>query len=268
MSLTSAKPSEARLDSRVAPFFSIVVPTYRSESVIAPLLQSLAGQTERDFELVVSDGASPDATLAVIEAYRDRLPALRIDSRVDDGIYDAINHGIKLSRGRWVLILGADDQLADRDVLATLRPLLGAASEPFVYGDVRVVGPNAMVADGARYGGRFTLARMLGQNICQQAILYRRDLLDQLGMFDTRYRLWADWHFALRAFNAVPTRWIDRVIALYAATGASSRTTDKAFQRDFGRIVRHLFLERPFNPRLLMALARHHYWNTRSGRST
>jgi len=253
--------------SRATPFFSIVVPTYRSEGVIATLLDSLVAQTEKDFELIISDGASPDATLTSVEAYRSRLPRLQVASRPDDGIYDAINKGIQISCGRWILVLGADDQLADSQVLAMLRPTLDACSEPLVYGDVRVIGSNAMVPDGARYGGRFTLARMLGQNICQQAVLYRRDLFERLGLFDTRYRLWADWHFALRAFNIVQTRWVDMVVALYAATGASSKSTDPVFQRDFARIIRQLLYERPVNATLLAALARHWYWNFRSGRA-
>ena len=266
MPVTSLNENSDVRASPEAPFFSIVVPTFRSEAVIAALLDSLVAQTEHDFEVVVSDGESPDGTIAVIEAYRSLLPGLRIDSRADNGIYDAINRGIQISRGRWILVLGADDQLAGSCVLATLRPILFACTEPLVYGDVRVIGPNAMVPDGARYGGHFSLARMLGQNICQQAILYRRDVFDRLGLFDTRYRLWADWHFALRAFNSVQTRWVDVVVALYAATGASSQSTDMVFQRDFGRIVRQLLRERPVNAQLLIALARHWYWSYRSGR--
>jgi len=230
-------------------------------------LESLVAQTEQDFELIISDGASPDATLGAIEAYRSRLPRLHVASRPDDGIYDAINKGIQMSCGRWILVLGADDQLAHFDVLARLKAVLSSCAEPFVYGDVRVIGQNGMVPDGSRYGGQFSLARMLGQNICQQAVLYRRDLFDRLGLFDTRYRLWADWHFAMRAFNTVPTRWIDQVIALYAATGASSKSTDKAFQADFSRIIFRLFRERIINPKLLTALARRQYWNWQSRRS-
>lgn len=240
--------------------FSIVVPTFCSEKVIVPLLESLVRQSNRDFELVLSDGASPDATTQVVETFREQLPSLTVDSRVDTGIYDAINIGIGFARGRWVLVMGADDQLASHDVLEKLKHIALACDEPIIYGDVRIDGSNGMVPDGSRYGGQFTLARILGQNICQQAMMYRRDIFDSIGMFDTRYRLWADWHFALKAFNAVPTRWVDLVVAVYGASGASSRATDSRFQADFKGIVARLMIERPPNVALLRALMKRAYW--------
>ncbi|MBY0468574.1 MAG: glycosyltransferase, partial [Burkholderiaceae bacterium] len=58
------------------PLVSVVVPTFNSCERMRPALESLAAQTERDFEVIVSDGASSDGTLALIETYRPQLPAL------------------------------------------------------------------------------------------------------------------------------------------------------------------------------------------------
>jgi hypothetical protein len=154
--------------------------------------------------------------------------------------------------------------LASPAVLAQVAPLLAQCTEPLVYGDVRVSGRNSMVADGQRYGGRFDLARLLGQNICQQGIFYRRELFDSLGRFDLRYRVWADWHFALRASVSVPMRWVDLVVADFSAGGMSQRETDPVFRADFKQILWSLQKLRPLSMKLPLALLKHHYWRRAS----
>jgi len=100
------------------PLVSVVVPTMNSEAVLGGALQSLAGQVFRDFEVIVSDGASRDGTLALARQAAPAMPALVVDSRPDRGVYDAINRGVALARGDWVLVLGSDDRLHAPDTLA------------------------------------------------------------------------------------------------------------------------------------------------------
>ena len=213
-----------------SPLLSIVIPTMNSAAVLPAALRSLAQQTCQDFEVVISDGASTDGTQAVARDLQSELPSLRIDSRRDSGVYDAINRGVALSRGEWFLVLGSDDRLHASDTLASVAPQLRAGdAAQLVYGDVRMMAVNKCVAPGARYAGPLSLKRMFRTNICQQAIFYRRTLFDTLGGFDLRYKLYADWDFNLRAFFRVPVRWIDVVVADYAATGMSANGTDPAF---------------------------------------
>jgi glycosyltransferase involved in cell wall biosynthesis len=221
---------------RDGPLVSIVIPTWNSAAVLAAALQSLAEQTWRDFEVVLSDGASTDGTVAIAQGFADRLPALTIDSRKDSGVYDAINRGVTLARGAWFLILGSDDRFHAPDTLAQIAPLLAAdAPEPLIYGDVLVMdGPD----HGQRYAGPMPLKKLFAHNICQQSIFYRRGLFDALGGFDPHYRLYADWDFNLRAAFIAPTRWIDVVVTDYAATGMSSGATDETYLRDQPGLIR------------------------------
>jgi len=218
------------------PRVSIVIPTWNSAAVLAHALESLATQTWRDFEVVISDGASTDATLAIAQGYTERLPALRIDSRKDSGVYDAINRGVTLARGAWFLVLGSDDRLHAADTLAQIAPHLAAdGADRMVYGDVLVMdGPDR----GQRYAGPMPLKRLFARNICQQSIFYRRGLFDALGGFDARYRLYADWDFNLRAAFVAPTRWVDLIVADYAATGMSSGATDETYLREQPGLIR------------------------------
>lgn len=229
------------------PLVSIVVPTMNSASLLADALQSLAEQSCRDFEVIVSDGASTDATVAIAQRFAASLPALRVDSRRDSGVYDAINRGVALAHGEWFLVLGSDDSFHSADTLATVAAhLRGEGSAQMVYGDVRMMAINQCgVAPGGRFAGPMPLKRLLVANVCQQAIFYRRSLFDELGGFDMRYRLYADWAFNLRAAFRGPTRWIDVVVADYAATGMSATATDAAFLKDLPELIRHELLRRP-----------------------
>lgn len=254
-----------------APLVSIVIPTFRCADVLPIALDSLVAQTLRDFEVVVSDGAAPDdPSRDIAEGYRAKLPALTVLSRPDRGVYDAINLALAQTRGRWVYVLGSDDRLHDADVLNRAMSTLTTTPAWLVYGDVRVLGRNLMVADGGRYGGPFTLDRLFRQNICQQAIFYRRDLFQRVGTFDLRFRLWADWDFAQRAFAGSRTAWMDMVVADYAASGLSSSALDGEFLSS--RIPRALALWRrhPLSPAVPAAVLRfvHWKWQNRRKRSS
>jgi len=216
------------------PTISVVIPTRNSAAVLASALESLAAQSWRDFEVVLSDGASTDATLAIARSFAARLPAMQIDSRPDSGVYDAINRGVRRSRGAWFIVLGSDDRLHAADALEKFAPELERDDAVMVYGDVLMMdGPDR----GQRYAGPTPLKRLFVRNICQQSIFYRRTLFDTLSGFDLRYRLYADWDFNLRAAFIAPTRWVDRVVTDYAATGMSSGATDELFLRELpGRI--------------------------------
>ena len=91
------------------PFFTIITSTYNAAATLPRLLDSLASQTCRDFNWIVQDGASSDATIQIVEQYRDRLPEVLADSGKDSGIYDAWNKAIDRwqdKMGEWVLFFG------------------------------------------------------------------------------------------------------------------------------------------------------------------
>ena len=119
------------------PFFTIITATRNAAAALQRLLDSLAGQTCRDFELVLQDGASTDGTTAVAEACRGRLPALVVASEPDAGIYDAWNKALQRAAGEWILFLGADDRLAAEDTLARCKERLAG------------IGPEKVFAAGA-----------------------------------------------------------------------------------------------------------------------
>ena len=222
--------------NRPAPTITVVVPSLDSAGTILECLESLASQTYTDFEVLIQDGLSADSTIAMIEAFRSRHPHLdmRVYQQRDGGVYDAMNKAVDRARGEWILFLGSDDRLFATD---TLRSVARFLTEEYdvVYGDV--VSP----VFGGRYAGRMSLCSLLHTNICHQAILTRRRLYDQVGKFDTRFRILADWEHNMRWFLSPQVRvtHVDEVIATFGARGLSSTGIDPVFHRE----QRLLFLD-------------------------
>jgi glycosyltransferase involved in cell wall biosynthesis len=229
-----------------APLVSFIVPTFNSQATLARALQSLADQTCRDFEVVLSDGASSDDSVRVAQGFAPVMPSLQIDSRPDQGVYDAINRAIARARGDWIFVLGSDDRLHAPDTLASLASALRTGAATIVHGDVIVTGPSQLgVPVGGRYAGPMTLERLLSGNVCQQAIFYRRTLFAELGLFNLRYPVWADWDFNLRAAFRAPMQWVDVVVSDYATTGMSSTRSDPVFGDELPELIRRELASRP-----------------------
>ena len=216
-------------------------------------LQSLADQSYREFEVVVCDGLSTDRTVAEAEQWAALLPGLLVDSQRDGGIYQGINRGIKLSRGRWILVLGADDRIAGPDALAAVAQTLETTAARFVYGDVVTAAANSWGPAGTRYPGAVDASGLLSTNICQQSVFYRRDLFDSHGLFRPEYRVCADWDMALRVAGTEAIEWMDVIVAEYAATGMSARTIDHKFKHDRPLLVATMILKRPLDGRFFGA---------------
>lgn len=111
---------------------SVVVATYNCADVLGACLASVASQ-QPAVELVVVDGGSNDGTVDILHRHRSLIQHMLCEP--DDGIYDALNKGVRLATGEYICVLGSDDVLAGPGVLAALA----AAGDPdVIYGDATV----------------------------------------------------------------------------------------------------------------------------------
>lgn len=232
VSHTSAWEKPGRSDSRKT--VSIIIAVYNGEAVLENCINSIAGQSWKDRELIVIDGGSCDGTIDILRRRQHDIDYWA--SAPDEGIYDALNKGIRQAHGEWLYFLGSDDVFVDDAVLSDV--FSERHDSLMLYGDVR------REPDGAIYDGEFDCAKIIRRNICHQAIFYHRDLFERFGLYERKYRILADWYFNLQLFAARKTtrpHYLKRVIARYSDKGVSSHTIDMAFIRERGRIVRSLF---------------------------
>lgn len=215
------------------PLISIITAVYNSKDTIEKTISSVLNQSYEYMEYIIIDGGSTDGTLEIIIKYNNYIDCLI--SEPDKGIYDALNKGIACAHGEWIYFLGADDRFIDdkvlKDVFAT--PSKGK----LIYGNVQ------FDDTGTIYNGSFPRRKLYFNNICQQAVFYHRDLFRNIGNFDLKYHLHADWVFNMKAFARSDTRpkYVQRTIASYSLSGMSSKNVDHVFFQEHAELIREIF---------------------------
>ena len=187
-------------------------------------------QTFTDFEVLIIDGVSKDNTLFIASKFND--PRIKIMSEPDEGIYDAMNKGIKQAKGEWLYFFGSDDTIYDISVLDTVFREICKGKIDIIYG-------NVVVNEGV-YDGVFDFTKIQYNNICHQAIFYSHRVLYELGGYNVKYHVFSDYDFNLRWFFCKKYKYIyiDKIIANFSSTGYSSKYNDDFYEDLYSKLVR------------------------------
>lgn len=205
---------------------SVITVVYNREKTIGESIESVLSQSHGSVELIVIDGASTDGTLAVLENFRSRLAVLI--SEPDNGIYDALNKGIKFATGDVVGFLHADDLFENTDVLSKIATAFNDQSIDATYGDLVYV-QHSDVTRVIRYwkAGTYT-SRDLRQGWMppHPTFYVRRTIYERLGYFNQCYRIAADYDLVLRflANGKIKTTYIPDVLVRMRTGGISNRS--------------------------------------------
>ena len=220
------------------PLFSIITVTWNAAAAIVPTLESVQRQTSSDYEMLIVDGASTDDTLRIVR--EASIASLRVFSEPDKGLYDAMNKGLALARGRYIIFLNAGDAFASDTVLARLA-MLATENPGVIYGQTQLV-DDARDVVGMRHltaPKRLTAASFLnGMVVCHQAFVARRDLVPQ---FDLQYRYSADYDWCIKILKKSPANaYVGRVpIISYLADGMTTRHHRSSLWERYRIMCRH-----------------------------
>jgi len=226
---------------------TLITACYNSAGTIRTAIESVLAQRDVDIEYIVVDGGSTDGTVEILKDYENKLLNLstiqpfnfRWLSEKDNGMYDAINKGIKMATGDIVGILNADDVLATDDTLAHIA----SAFEPLevgsrqsqvdcVYADIRFVKEGVTVeslrtAPTVRYCSAcrwrpwmFRFAAM----VPHPSFYARRECFDRLGGYSLDYRICADFELELRYLYLAKLRaaYLPECVVVMRMGGAST----------------------------------------------
>lgn len=174
---------------------SVVTATFNAAALLPRLVASLQAQTDPDFEWVVCDGGSGDETLAIMAQAQSSMAQVVVSSQADFGIYDALNRGVRLARGAYYIVLGADDTL-EPTAIADYKQAIAASGADLVTACVESNGriQSARRADRAWLYGQFAhiSAHAVGLAI-------KRSLHDTVGLYSRKYPIAADQWFVMSA---------------------------------------------------------------------
>jgi len=214
------------------PKITVITPTLNTGESIETALLSVATQTYQNIEHIIVDGSSNDKTLPTIRRFQKMYKNIRLLTENDRGIYHAMNKGLDLCTGDWIIFLGADDSFYDENVLTDLFEQGLFQEEQVIYGNVSVVGDTFWAKDGRVYDGPFELKKLFRTNICHQCIFYPRSVIGKIGYYSETYPISADWDYNLRCYIKYKFSYTDKIIAFFKSGGVSM-SGDDTLSKDF-----------------------------------
>lgn len=167
--------------------------------LLAKNLDSVQQQTGVVLEHLIIDGASTDGTLDFLKAYNNTNHVIRILSKADSGIYEAMNRGIALARGKYVIFLNTDDCYHRSDGLSVSMKALEKSGCCFSFAPILAKKSHGCsLRDPARRLHKFFVFCV----VRHPSVLFRRTDITQMGGYDQAYRLAADFDLMLRLIAA------------------------------------------------------------------
>lgn len=177
---------------------SIITVSLNSESTIKECIESVLSQTYKNIEYIIVDGMSNDKTIKIIDSYRSKLD--KFISEKDEGIYDAMNKGIKLATGDIVGILNSDDEYFNENVIENVVEIFTNKQTDSLHGDLCFVDPN-----NTRIIKRFWKSSNFehgsfkkGWHPPHPTFFVKKYIYNKYGLFDIDLRISADFDLMLR----------------------------------------------------------------------
>lgn len=120
-----------------SPLFSIITITYNAAETIETTFRSVVGQSFTDYEYIVVDGDSKDGTVDFLRSRKNCLAVFI--SEPDKGLYDAMNKGMHLAKGEYLIFLNAGDTFHSENTLADIAVSIGTSRPDVIYGETALV---------------------------------------------------------------------------------------------------------------------------------
>lgn len=172
-----------------SPLISIITICFNAEKTLEVTLRSVASQLTKDIEYIVIDGGSKDGTLTMLSNYSSTISTLVTEP--DQGIYDAMNKGLKLAKGRFINFLNAGDILNSN----AINNVLNAAANTnidIIYSDFILYNSNREILIP---GSTLDINKLRRDyTVCHQTLFVARHLA---GNYDTSYKIKADYQWTL-----------------------------------------------------------------------
>ena len=214
---------------------SIITAALNDGANLQLTIDSVKSQSFKDIEHIVVDGGSTDDTIDILNRYNFDYN-LKWISEKDNGISDAFNKGVRLSSGRWLLFLGAGDQLASNTTIESIVPqLMKKVEYSILWGDVDIIDLDDQILKEIRCN--YSKYR-LKQYMCyhHQGVFHNRKIFDHYGLFDVDVKIAMDYDLILRIYNQINKEgYLNKKIS-YFLDGGNSQQNYMDTIKDFYRV--------------------------------
>lgn len=211
------------------PKVSIITVCYNEENGIEDTCRSVVSQDYKNYEWIVIDGGSTDKTLGILDRYKSNISVLI--SEKDSGVYDAMNKGILLARGEYLLFLNGGDYFFESDVLEK------SFAENLYDADILYGNCCVLMEDGGKQILNFAenINKYYFLDVCinHQSTFIKRNLFERFGLYDQNYKILADYEkWLCFSYNKVDFRKLPLVVSNFKGfDGLSSNEKTKELSR-------------------------------------
>ncbi len=213
--------------------FSVITAVYNNAAHIEDCIKSVTGQSYSNIEYIIIDGGSTDGTVDIIKKYESKLS--KWVSEKDNGIYDALNKGIKLATGDVIVFVHSDDMFASVDVLQKAAEVFKEKKCDSVYGDLLYVSKDN-TDNVIRYwkSGTYRYNKLFfGWMPAHPAFYVKKKVYDELGLFNTSFRIAADYDVVLRFLHKgkISAEYVPDVFVKMRTGGASNKSAGNIIKK-------------------------------------
>ena len=217
---------------------TIITVTCNSAKYLQECIDSVVMQTYPNIEHIVVDAESTDGSLDIIKRYDNHIA--KWVSEKDNGMYDAINKGMKMATGDITGILNSDDMLASKDVIESIVKCFEEYKVDSVYGDLVYV-DKLNTKKVIRYWKGFKYKRFrfnYGWMPAHPTFYFKSNLLEELGGYETHYYTAADYEFMARYLYRyrISAKYLTKLVVKMRVGGQSNRNIQsrlRANRRDY-----------------------------------
>lgn len=200
------------------PLVSVITAVLNSEKYLEKSIKSVISQNYENIEYVIIDGGSNDGTLDIISKYKGKISFFV--SEKDKGISDAFNKGIKNSKGKYVVFLGASDYFLSSDVISKMIEGVNPEKDMIICGGIERISEDGnsvlYINSPSTFNKRTLLFKM---PFPHQGIFMNRKYFEKYGLFDEKCKYSMDYELLLRAYGDFPKFIIRNILVAAWRTG-------------------------------------------------
>jgi glycosyltransferase involved in cell wall biosynthesis len=221
---------------------SIVTVNYNNFVGLRKTIESVVNQTFKDFNYIIIDGGSTDESVKVIEEYSDKINYWV--SELDSGVYQAMNKGIRVANGEYLLFLNSGDFFIDGSILEKVFHTNHSAD--ILCGRCAIT-KNGKVIHVTNPPTNHTFLTYFQSGINHQSTFIKRSLFEKYGLYREDFKYNSDWEFWIRTIilNNCTTEKIDEIICEYNLEGISSVDNQTAvYQSEINDVLSNPILQK------------------------
>lgn len=207
------------------PFLSIITINYNDAQGLKKTVSSVLSQDYTDFEYLIVDGNSEDGSVAFLKQLDH--PALFWKSEPDTGIYNAMNKGIAMAKGQYLLFLNSGDALNGDSALTEF------ISHASFTGDI-IYGDYIFENGSKRYPDTLSPAYFVKTSLPHQSTLFHKRVFEKMGMYDESYRIGADRAFYIKCYlsDKYTFTHVPYFLTLFDLSGLSNDPQEQKLKKD------------------------------------